>query len=374
LLQQQLLGHWSPSRDVRACPSTKKGVAVTIVDSARHVVGGVDTHRDSNVAAVVDMNGGVLGVESFPTSAAGHRCLSSWMSRFGTIERVGIEGTGAYGAGVARHFLAAGVVVIEVDRPDRQKRRKHGKSDQLDAVEAARGALSGRCEGRAKSGDAHAEALRALLVAKRSARSTRIRTIVQLRHLMFTAPDELRSKLGALSATQLVNQAAKLRPRPGADIALHGVKTTAVILARRVHALDDELAVLDEQIGLLVKAAAPELLNIFGVGADTAAVLLVTAGDNPERITSEAKWAMLCGIAPIPATTGLIKDQFRLNNAGNRHANNAIWRIVITRLGQHEPRTVAYMNRRLAEGKSKRYIIRCLKRYVAREVFRALPR
>ena len=191
---------------------------------------------------------------------------------------------------------------------------------------------------------------------------------------MFTAPDELRSKLGALSATQLVNQAAKLRPRPGADIALHGVKTTAVILARRVHALDDELAVLDEQIGLLVKAAAPELLNIFGVGADTAAVLLVTAGDNPERITSEAKWAMLCGIAPIPATTGLIKDQFRLNNAGNRHANNAIWRIVITRLGQHEPRTVAYMNRRLAEGKSKRYIIRCLKRYVAREVFRALPR
>jgi transposase len=374
LLQQQLLGHWSPSRDVRACPSTKKGVAVTIVDSARQIVGGVDTHRDSNVAAVVDMNGGVLGVESFPTSAAGHRCLSSWMSAFGTIERVGIEGTGAYGAGVARHFLAAGVVVIEVDRPDRQKRRKHGKSDQLDAVEAARGALSGRCEGRAKSGDAHAEALRALLVAKRSARSTRIATIVQLRHLMFTAPDELRSRLGALSATQLVNQAAKLRPRPGADVALHGVKTAAVILARRVQGLDDELDAIDEQLEPLVKAAAPELLNIYGIGIDTAAVLLVTAGDNPERITSEGAWAMLCGIAPIPATTGLIDKRFRLNNAGNRHANNAIWRIVITRLGQHEPRTVAYMNRRLAEGKSKRYIIRCLKRYVARETFRALPR
>jgi len=334
----------------------------------------VDTHRDVNVAAVVDMNGGVLGVESFPTTANGHRRLSSWMAGLGMIERVGIEGTGAYGAGLARHFVAAGVVVIEVDRPDRQKRRRLGKSDQLDAVEAARGALSGRCRGRAKSGDGHAEALRALLVAKRSARSTRIRTIVQLRHLMFTAPDGLRARLGGLTATQLVNEAAKLRPRLGGDVALQGTKTAAVILARRVHALDAELAAIDEQVGPLVKAAAPELLNIYGVGVDTAAVLLVTAGDNAARISSEGGWAMLCGIAPIPATSGKIDNRFRLNNAGDRHANNAIWRIVITRLGQHEPRTVAYMNRRLAEGKSKRYIIRCLKRYVAREIFRALPR
>jgi transposase len=347
---------------------------MVIVGSARLVVGGVDTHRDSNVAAVVDMNGGLLGVESFATTADGHRCLSSWMCGFGTIERVGVEGTGSYGAGVARHLSSAGVAVIEVDRPNRQKRRQHGKSDQLDAIEAARGALSGRCEGRAKSGDAHAEALRALLVAKRSARATRIRTIVQLRHLMFTAPDELRARLGVLNAAQLVNEAARLRPRAGGDVALHGTKTAAVMLARRVHGLDLELAALDEQIEPLVKAAAPELLNIFGVGADTAAVLLVAAGDNPQRITSEAKWAMLCGIAPVPAMTGKIDNRYRLNNGGNRHANNAIWRIVITRLGQHEPRTVAYMQRRLAEGKSKRYIIRSLKRYVARETFRALPR
>jgi transposase len=347
---------------------------MVIVDSARLIVGGVDTHRDVNVAAVVDMNGGVLGVESFATTADGHRRMGSWMSGFGTIERVGIEGTGTYGAGVARFFMRASVVVIEVDRPDRQKRRRRGKSDQLDAVEAARGALSGRCSGRPKSGDAHAEALRALLVAKRSARSTRITTIVQLRHLMFTAPDDLRARLGSLTATQLVNEAARLRPRPGGDVAVHGVKTAAVILARRVHALDAELALIDAQITPLVKAAAPDLLNLFGVGADTAAVLLVTAGDNPERIGSEAKWAMLCGIAPVPATSGLKDDQFRLNYAGDRHANNAIWRIVITRLGQHEPRTVAYMNRRLAEGKSKRHIIRCLKRYVARETFKALPR
>ena len=195
------------------------------------------------------------------------------MSGFGTIERVGIEGTGAYGAGLARHFARASVTVIEVDRPNRQKRRRNGKSDRLDAVEAARGALSGRCEGFAKSGDGHAEALRALLVAKRSARSTRIRTIVQLRHLMFTAPDELRARLGGLSAAILVSEAANLRPRPGGDIVMHGVKTTAVILARRVQALDVEPAVIDAQIAPLVKAAAPALLDVFGVGIDTAAVL-----------------------------------------------------------------------------------------------------
>ena len=191
---------------------------------------------------------------------------------------------------------------------------------------------------------------------------------------MFTAPDELRAKLGGLSSTQLVNQAAKLRPRAGGDMVMHATKTTAVILARRIHALDAELATIDEQLGPIVKAAAPELLNIFGVGIDTAAVLLVTAGDNPARITTEAAWAMLCGIAPIPASSGKIDNRFRLNSGGDRHANNAIWRIVITRLGQHDPRTVAYMNRRLADGQSKRAIIRSLKRYVARETFRALPR
>ena len=321
LLRQQLLDHWSPSRDVRACPSTKKGVAMAIVDSPRRVVGGVDTHRDSNVAAVIDANGGVLGVESFPTTAAGHRSLSSWMSGFGTIARVGIEGTGSYGAGLARHFIASDVTVIEVDRPNRQRRRRQGKSDQLDAVEAARGALSVRCDGLAKSGTGHAEALRALLVVKRSARSTRIRTIVQLRHLMFTAPDELRARFAGLSAAHLVIEAAKLRPRPGGDPALQATKAAAVILAHRVQALDIELTVLDAQIEPLVKAAAPALLNVYGVGVDTAAVLLVAAGDNPDRITSEAEWAMLCGVAPVPAMTGLINNRFRLNIGGNRQAN-----------------------------------------------------
>ena len=347
---------------------------MVIVDSALRVVGGVDTHRDVNVAAVVDMNGGLLGVESFRTTGDGHRLLSSWMGGFGTIERVGVEGTGAYGAGIARHFSRTSVMVIEVDRPNRQKRRRHGKSDELDAIEAARAALSGRCVGRAKSGDSFAEAIRALLIAKRSARSTRIRSIVQLRHLVFTAPDELRAKLGSLTATQLVNEAARFRPRPGGDVVVHGIKTAAAILARRIQALDAELDTLDIQLAPLVKAAAPAMLNIFGVGVDTAAVLIVAAGDNPQRIVSETAWAMICGVAPIPVMSGKIDNRYRLNSGGNRHANNALRRIVITRLGQHEPRTMAYMNRRLAEGKSKPEIIRCLKRYLARETFQALLR
>ncbi len=186
----------------RACLplNLERGGRMVIVDSARHVVGGVDTHRDSNVA-VVDLNGGLLGVESFPTTGDGHRCLSSWMAGFGTIERVGIEGTRRVWGRCCSSLSRRGVVVIEVDRPERQKRRKQGKSDRIDAVEAARGVLSGRCDGQAKSGDGHAEALRALLVAKRSARSTRIRTIVQLRHLMFTAPDELPRQVGLVDAS-----------------------------------------------------------------------------------------------------------------------------------------------------------------------------
>jgi transposase len=347
---------------------------MTIVDSARPLVGGVDTHLDVHVAAVVDPNGGVLGVKSFPTTPSGYEDLSGWLTSFGPMQRVGVEGTGAYGAGLARHLAASGLVVIEVDRPNRQARRRHGKSDELDAIEAARGALSGRVSGHAKAGTGNVEALRALLVVKRSARSTRIRSIVQLRHLIFTAPDDLRQRLAPLTAAGLVSEAARLRPRPGSDPVGYATKTAAMVLARRVQSLDAELVTLDALIGPLVKATAPALLNIYGVGIDTAAVLLTAAGDNATRIRSEAAWAQLCGVAPIPIMTGKRDHRYRFNPGGNRHANNALWRIVLTRLGQREPRTVAYMNRRLAQGKTKPEIIRCLKRYVARETFRALPR
>jgi transposase len=347
---------------------------MTIVSSARSVTGGVDTHLDVHVAAVVDANGGVLDVASFPTTPAGHHELSQWLGSFGVVQRVGVEGTGAYGAGLARHLARQGVMVIEVDRPNRQQRRRNGKSDQLDAIEAARGALSGRVGGLAKAGTGNVEALRALLVAKRSARSMRISAVVRLRHLTFTAPDELRQRLAQLPVKALVSEVARLRPHADGDPVLFATKTAAVSLARRIQHLDAELVLLDTQIEPLVKATAPGLLDIYGCGIDTAATLLTAAGDNAERIRSEAAWAKLCGVAPIPAMTGKINGRYRLNPGGNRHANNALWRIVLTRLGQHEPRTIAYMNRRLAQGRTKREVLRCLQRYVAREVYRALPR
>ena len=345
---------------------------MTIVEGARPIVGGVDTHLDVHVAAAVDALGGLLGVRSFPTTPAGYHALSSWLTSFGTVERVGVEGTGTYGAGLARHLAVSGIAVIEVDRPNRQERRRNGKSDELDAIEAARAVLSGRARGLAKSGDGNVEALRALLVAKRSARSVRIRTTGQLRHLVVTAPDDLRERLSGLTAKALITQAAALRPRVGGDPVRHGTKTAIVTLARRVQTINDEITLLDRQLDTLVRATCPRLLEVYGVGVDTAAILLVAAGDNTQRIRSEAAWAHLCGVAPIPAGSGKTNKRRRLNPGGNRQANHALWRIVLTRLGQREPRTITYMQRRLAQGRTKPEIIRSLKRYVAREIYQQL--
>ena len=325
-----------------------------------------------HVAAALDEIGGLLGVESFEASGAGNDKLLSWLQSFGPVVRVGVEGTGSYGAGLARLLRTAGVEVVEVDRPNRQTRRRRGKSDPLDAVEAARAAQSGRALGAAKTRDGNVEAIRTLMVAKRSARSTKIKSLNQIRHLSFTAPDELRQRLKGCSRDHLAAQAAALRPRPDGDAVVVATKTALRTLGRRVLALDEEKAMLDNQLAELVTATAPALLGLHGVGVDTAAALLVTAGDNPQRLRSEAAWAHLCGVAPIEASSGKV-TRYRLNRGGDRHANAALWNIVITRL-RSDPRTQTYMRRRLGEGRSKSDIIRVLKRYVAREVYRHLPR
>jgi transposase len=338
------------------------------------VTGGVDTHLDLNVAAALDPVGGLLGVAEFPTTLAGHRELLGWLSGFGPVARAGVEGTGSYGVGLARFLRAAGVEVVEVDRPNRQARRRSGKSDPLDAIEAARAVLSGRACGAAKSRDGNVEAIRVLVVAKRSARSAKIQTLNQIRHLSFTAPDQLRQRLAGVSRQQLAARAAALRPPAveSADPVITATKTALRTLGRRVLALDAEKARIDALLATLVTQTAPQLLTVFGVGIDTAAELLVTAGDNPGRLRSEAAWAHLCGTAPIPASSGKV-TRYRLNRGGDRQANRALWGIVITRLG-NDPRTRAYMARRLGEGRSKPEVIRVLKRYVAREVYHHLPR
>jgi transposase len=345
---------------------------MTSVDPARAVTGGVDTHLDLNVAAAVDHIGGLLGVAEFPTTSSGHKELVAWLKTFGPVAKVGIEGTSSYGAGLARSLRRAGTEVVEVDRPNRQSRRRTGKSDPADAVEAARAALSGRAQGAGKAKDGNVEAIRALVVAKRSARDTKIKTMNQIRHLGFTAPDELRERLAGVPRKDLATTAAALRPRESTDQVVFATKTALCLLGRRVLALDAEKDHLEDLLSKLVEKTAPELLSLYGVGVDTAAALLVAAGDNPERVRSEAAWAHLCGAAPIEASTGKV-TRWRLDRGGDRQANAALYVIVITRMSA-DKRTRTYVERRLAEGKTKPDIIRILKRYVAREVYHHLPR
>ena len=341
---------------------------MTMVET-RAVTGGVDTHADKHVAAALDPVGGLLGVEEFPVSPAGYARLLGWLGGFGTVALVGIEGTGSYGAGLARYITAAGIRVVEVDRSDRQDRRRQGKSDPLDAVSAARAAQSGRARGAPKGRDGAVEAIRALMVAKRSARSERVQTINQARALVLTGPDDLRTRCAGHTAAGLVSGLASLRPRPG-DVVGYATRIALRELGRRAEFLDGQLERLDELIAPLVAARAPGLLALHGVGPDTAALLLVAAGDHPERLRSEAAWAHLCAAAPIPASSGKV-IRHRLNPGGDRQANHALWRIVLTRMSAHPP-TLTYVERRTKEGLSKKEIIRCLKRYVAREVYRHL--
>jgi transposase len=347
-------------------------MAMTIVEAARGVTGGVDTHLNVHVAAALDPLGGVLGSESFDTTPAGYKELLSWLESFGSVTKVGVEGTGSYGAGLARFLRRAQVEVIEVDRPNRAERRRSGKSDPLDAVEAARAALGRRAKSIAKSKDGAIEAIRVLVVAKRSARGSRVKALTQMRHLVVTAPDELRGRLTGLTVAALVAEAARLRPARSGDPVMAAHKASLCSLARRVQSLEEEIAELDERIGRLLAATAPELLSRFGVGPDTAAALLVCAGDNPERLHSEAAFAHLCGVAPIPASSGK-STRYRLDRGGDRQANSALWRIVMVRIA-HDPATSAYFERKVKEGRSKRDVIRLLKRYVARELYRYLPR
>ena len=345
---------------------------MTIVDTSRLIAGGVDTHLDAHVAAALDANGGVLGVASFPTTTAGFVALTDWLCGFGRVAQVGVEGTGAYGAGLARYLRSQGLTVIEVDRTNRQLRRRAGKSDPVDAIEAARAALSGRAAGIAKHGDGNVEAIRALLIAQRSSRQTRARCLNQIRHLGFTAPDSLREQSRDVPKAHLARQAAALRPRADSGPVTYATKLAMRTLGRRAVAISDDMNDLDVVVAQLVSATAPALLACHGVGVDTAAILLVAAGDNPERIRNEAAWANLCGVAPLEASSGK-QRRHRLSRAGNRQANHALWRIVFTRMGS-DPRTRVYVERRSEEGLSKSEIMRVLKRYVARETYRLLPR
>lgn len=337
---------------------------------SRPVTGGVDTHLDVHVASVLDHLGGVLGTASFPTTAAGYAQLLGWLEDHGTIEQVGVEGTGSYGAGLTQYLRSRGVFVVEVSRPNRQVRRRHGKSDVIDAIAAARAVQAGDARAVPKTHNGAVEALRALKLVQRSANKARVVALNQLHNLVVTAPDNIRARLRHLARRDLLAVCSAFRVRPDdntpAGITRHALRE----LARRVAHLDEQLEQTNDRIRKITTEVAPQLLELKGVGPDVASTLLVTVGDNPERMRHEKSFASLCGTSPLQASSGK-RTRHRLNRGGDRQANAALWRVAIVRMGTDQ-RTRDYVTRRISEGKNKPEIIRCLKRYIAREVFTAL--
>ncbi|WP_425264146.1 IS110 family transposase [Streptomyces caeruleatus] len=333
---------------------------------------GVDTHRDFNVAAALDERGRKLGTLTVPTTSAGNQSLLAWARSLGeTVRGFALEGTGSYGASLTRHLLTAGEFVVEATRPrrDRQASRNDGKSDFMDALRAAKALLAEDLDIAPKHRDGDVEVLRLLLIAKRSAVKARTQAVNAMRAILVTAPDELRNRLRGTSKDELIERC--LRLRPAAEGLEAAAKRTLRHLARRCRMLTEEADQVDAEVAEIVRRAAPELLELHGVGTGTAATLLVAAGDNPTRMRSEASFAHMAGVAPLPTGSGLTSGRHRLNRGGNRQANNALWTVVVTRMRTDE-RTQKYLARRTAEGKSKKEIVRCLKRYVAREIYRTL--
>lgn len=332
----------------------------------REVILGVDTHLDKHVGVIIDGFGKLLGDSAIETNIAGYQKLLSWAQAFGSLHRAGIEGTGTYGSGLARFLIKQGIEVFEINRPDRSMRRFRGKSDPTDAESAARTVLSGNACAIPKSQSGAAEAMRIVSVARRSAVKARTQTINQLRGLLISAPDKVRSKLWKSKPAECVQGCAHLRTL-GETNWLVSLATTLRLLAKRWLYLTDELKELDRTLDNLTARGAKRMRQQFGVGPQTAATLLAVAGDNPERLRSEAALASLCGVNPIEASSGKTV-RHRLNRGGNRAANNALWTIAMVRM-RSDPRTQAYVARRTTEGKSSKEIHRCLKRYIVRELY-----
>ncbi len=335
------------------------------------ITAGVDTHKNTHTVAALDASGRLLGNETFVASADGYVALVAWLRGLGPIGRVGIEGTGSYGSGLAGHLRGQSIQVVEVNRPNRQARRRHGKSDPADAEAAARATLAGDAMGAPKSQDGLVEIMRLLRLQRRSAIRARTQAANQLHAVVSTAPETLRGTLRELTLAALLVRSSKMRASKAVDL----VSATRIVLrglALRWHQLDREVALLDEQLESLVQATAPELVGLRGVGVDVAGALLVAAGDNPERLERESSFAALCGVSPVDASSGK-QHRHRLNRGGNRDANRALWVIALVRL-RCDGRTQDYVARRTKEGLSKPEILRCLKRYIVREVFKIIQR
>lgn len=343
----------------------------SMTDAAVRVTGGVDTHLDTHHVAALDQLGRTLGTAAFPVTRRGFTDLLAWLAGFGELDRVGVEGTGSYGATLTRFLTAAGVEVIEVDRPNRKDRRRQGKSDPIDAINAARAVQAGTAAGTPKTRTGPVEAIRVLRIERDSAVKARHAAWLQIGSLLVTAPLEFSEPLRQLGTRDRLARCSRLRTDPTQlGDPLTATKTALRRLAQRVQALDTEIMTVSADLNALLATTAPNLLAMHGIGTEIAGQLLVTAGDNPDRLHNDATFARLCGVAPIPVSSGRT-DRHRLHRGGDRQANSALYMAIVVRLKRHQP-TRDYMARRQAEGKTKREAIRCLKRYLAREALTAI--
>lgn len=338
----------------------------------RRIVVGVDTHKYAHVAVALDQVGAVIGELSISVDRAGYARLERWaraLAEQGGLIDFGVEGSGSYGAGLVSFLRRRGHRVVEVNRPDRGVRHLRGKNDTIDAETAARAVLSGAATAIPKTADDTVEMIRQVKIAKDTAVKSRSQAIITLKTVLVTAPAALREKLQPLNDRELIEACRALRYETMTgpeDAACYTLRA----LAERYHQLDRETRLHDRVLATLTDRAAPALTSLFGIAADSAAELLLVVGDNPERIRSEAALAKLCGACPIPASSGKT-SRHRLNRGGHRQANAALHRILVVRMRFHEP-TISYVARRTAEGKTKKEILRCLKRLLIREIYQVL--
>lgn len=343
---------------------------ITPISSDTHVIAGVDTHKDTHHVAVLSTTGARLGDLQVSATAAGYEQLLAFVTSFGTVDLIGVEGTNSYGAGLARFLTMSGIPIREVIRPKRSQRRR-GKSDPIDAYAAAGQALAdGDDLPIAKTSNGPVEQTRILLAVRRSAMKARVAAARQIKSLLITAPEPLRARWAGLDGDSLIGSLAATRPGIGTDTVTTTTGHALRRLARRHQSLTGEISEIDADLRTLVTNTAPAMLATKGYGVITTATLVVTAGDNPERLTSNASFAALCGAAPIPASSGKT-NRHRLNRGGDRQANWALHQIALVRLSS-DPRTRDYAARLRATGKSSKEILRCLKRAIAREAWHLL--
>jgi transposase len=340
-----------------------------LADELDYVIG-VDTHRDEHVLAVVSAPAGaVVARRAIGASGRGYREAFRFAEQLAVGRRAwAIEGSGSYGAGLARSLSEHGEAVLEISRTPRTERRLAGKDDSLDAVRIARAALASETLALPRSGERR-EALRLLLIARRSAVDVRREALVQLRSVIVTAPESLRNELRTLPLGKLLDRCSRLRRSAGSTPAELAVRLVLRSLARRVQAATLEAAELEREIHAHVRALAPALLDEPGVGPIVAAQLII-AWSHPGRLRSEACFARLAGVAPIPASSGHTQ-RHRLSRGGDRQLNRALHTIILHRR-QHDPTTRDYIAKKLSEGKSRRDATRLLKRYLARHLYRLL--